>query len=193
MELYGKLSDPDLITLIKAGDDAAFTEIYNRYWGILYSHARRMLHNDEEAEDIIQEIFVSFLKKVNVLELKNNLSGYLYQSVRNMIYNFIERDKNKEKYMESLEQFIEQGEYQADYLIREKQFRGLIENEIASLPESMRKIFELSRNSHLSYLEIADQLGVTEGVVRNNISRALKILKSKLGATVLFYLFINSL
>lgn len=191
MELYGKLSDTDLLLLVKTGDNDAFTEIYNRYWAILYRHARRMLHDDDEAEDIIQETFILFLNKAPQLELKSTLSGYLYTTVRNRIFNHIEHDKVKDKYISSIEKFIDNGDYQTDYLIREKQLSALIEQEIAALPEMMRNVFELSRNSNLSYKEIADQLNVSESVVRNNVSRALKILRTKFGAIAMLYLFLN--
>jgi RNA polymerase sigma-70 factor (family 1) len=191
MELYSKLSDVDLLQLVKTGNETAFTEIYNRYWAILYRHARRMLSNDDEAEDIIQETFILFLNKAPQLELKSTLSGYLYTTVRNRIFNHIEHNKVKDKYIASIEKFIDKGDYQTDYLIREKQLAELIEQEIAALPEMMRNAFELSRNSNLSYKEIADRLNVSESVVRNNISRALKILKTKFGAIALLYLFLN--
>jgi RNA polymerase sigma-70 factor (family 1) len=192
MELYSKLSDADLLLLVKSGDEAAFTEIYNRYWAILYRHARRMLHDDDEAEDIIQETFILFLNKAPYLELKSTLSGYLYTTVRNRIFNHIEHDKVKDKYISSIEKFIDKADYQTDYLIREKQLSVLIEQEIAALPEMMRSVFELSRNSNLSYKEIAEQLDVSESVVRNNVSRALKILRTKFGAIALLYLFLNN-
>jgi RNA polymerase sigma-70 factor (ECF subfamily) len=192
MELYSKLSDADLLLLVKSGDEAAFTEIYNRYWAILYRHARRMLHDDDEAEDIIQETFILFLNKAPYLELKSTLSGYLYTTVRNRIFNHIEHDKVKDKYISSIEKFIDKADYQTDYLIREKQLSVLIEQEIAALPEMMRSVFELSRNSNLSYKEIAEQLDVSESVVRNNVSRALKILRTKFGTIALLYLFLNN-
>lgn len=192
MELYSKLSDADLLLLIKTGDELAFTEIYNRYWAILYRHARRMLHDDDEAEDIIQETFILFLNKAPHLELKSTLSGYLYTTVRNRIFNHIEHDKVRDKYISSIEKFIDKADYQTDYLIREKQLSVLIEQEIAALPEMMRSAFVLSRNSNLSYKEIAEQLDVSESVVRNNVSRALKILRTKFGAIALLYLFLNN-
>lgn len=192
MELYGRLSDTDLFLLSKEGDGAAFTEIYNRYWAILYRHARRILSDAEDAEDVIQETFILFLQKAPNLELKSTLSGYLYTSVRNRIFNRMEHDKVKDKYILSIERFVEGGEYQTDYLVRERQLSALIEQEIAALPEMMRTAFQLSRNSNLSYKEIADQLNVSESVVRNNISRALKILKSKFGLMAVMCFLLNN-
>ncbi|SDC23964.1 RNA polymerase sigma factor, sigma-70 family [Pedobacter soli] len=90
-----------------------------------------------------------------------------------------------------LNDFAEAGRYESDFLVREKQLKELIEIEVAALPEQMRKAFEISRNHDLAHKEIAEQLGVSEGVVRNNISRSLKILREKLGPVVLLYLLLK--
>ncbi len=56
MNIYSKYSDNELTDLLKSGDRYAFTEIYNRYWGIMYAHVYKMLRDEEEAKDVIQEI-----------------------------------------------------------------------------------------------------------------------------------------
>ncbi|WP_342330918.1 RNA polymerase sigma-70 factor [Pedobacter sp. FW305-3-2-15-E-R2A2] len=192
MTLYHKLSDAELFSCLKKGDELAYTEIYKRFWAVLYRHARRMLQDEEEAEDVIQEVFTMLWNKASELQIKDSLSGFLYATVRNRIFDHMEHGKVKSKYMSSLGKFIEDGAYHTDYLIREKQLKELIEQEISALPEAMRVAFLLSRNANLSYKDIAEQMGVTENAVRNNISRALKILRQKFGSAVWIYLFFNS-
>jgi RNA polymerase sigma-70 factor (family 1) len=191
MAAYSLISDGDLFTLFKGGNEKAYEEIYKRFWALLYRHARRLLHDDDGAEDVVQEVFLTLWNKAPVLDLKGSLSGYLYNAVRNKIFDQIAHGKVRAKYMASLEVFLENGDCQTDHLVRERQLKDLIEQEIAALPEAMRRAFELSRNSNLSYKEIAEELGVSEGVVRNQISRALKILRTRLGDIALIYLFLN--
>lgn len=181
MKTYRHLSDAVLLHLAGKSDDQAFTEIYNRYWALLYRHALRLLQNDEEAKDIVQEIFTHLYHKTSQINLNTSLSSYLYTSTRNRILNQFLRDKVKRKYLMSLDDHIKRENNYADTPIREKQLAALIEQEITALPSAMRKVFELSRDNDLSYKEMAQQLGITESIVRNNLSRALKILRSKLG------------
>lgn len=181
--------DSQLLTLLKRGDELAYAEIYRKYWGILSRHATRMIPDQEEVSDILQEVFLALWNKRAELNDNISLSGYLYTSVRNKVLNRVDHDKVKARYMASLETFIEMGSYQADAVIREKQLKALIEQELAALPPQMRMVFELSRNADLSYKEIAGQLGISENTVRNHISRAIKILRSKFGVMVIFYLF----
>jgi len=188
---YKSYTDQELLALLKTKNELAYKEIYDRFWSILYRHARRMLTDEEEAEDVVQEVFLTLWNKANNIELRTSLANYLYTVVRNKIFDHFDHAKVKARYMASLEKFIEQGNYETDYLVREKQLFSLIQQEIECLPEKMREIFKLSRNSNLSYQEIAAQLNVTENVVRNQISRALKVLRTKFGMLVLIYLYIK--
>lgn len=188
MKTYAHLSDEVLVELVRNADERAFTTLYDRYWAMLYQHARRMLQNDEEAEDVVQETFVIFYNKAATIQLKETFSGYLYAIIRNRILNHFNHNKVRRKYLHALKQFEENGGHFADYDIREKQLAVLIEQEITALPATQREVFELSRNHHLSYKEIAEKLGTTENAVRSNLGRAIKSLKMKLGDVVMLFL-----
>ncbi|WP_184470344.1 sigma-70 family RNA polymerase sigma factor [Pedobacter sp. AK013] len=162
---YAQYSDLELADLFNKKDEGVFSEIYDRYWAVLYRHARRLLQNDEEVKDLTQEVFLTLLDKSGELELTTTLSGYLYKISRNKILNRIDHDKVRDKYFSSLKRFSEAGVYESDFLVRE-QLKALIELEVAALPEQMRKIFELSCNQNHSHKEIAETLGASEGVVR---------------------------
>ncbi len=189
---YAIYTDEQLFELIRQGDREAYTVIYSRFWALIYRHARKMLRDEREAEDITQEVFLILWNKASALELKTSLSAYLYTAVRNRIFNRMKHGKVAAQYAASLGSFIEASELESDHLIREKQLRELIERELAALPAQMRVIFDLSRTEHLSYREIAAQVGVTEGVVRNQLSRAVKQLRTKLGTAVFLFLFLNN-
>lgn len=189
---YSSIPDPDLLALLKSGNERAYEEIYRRYWALLFRHARRILQDEDGAEDVVQEVFLNLWKKADVLELKISLSGYLYTAVRNKILDLMAHSKVKEKYIASLGDFLEASSCETDHRVREKQLKEIIEQELSALPEGMRKAFELSRNTDMSYKEIAAELGVSEGVVRNQISRALKMLRSRVGDVALIYLFFNN-
>src|SRR5690606_20425787 len=76
---YG--SDEELIELIRDGDEIAFSTLYNRYWDKLYSIAYNRLYDEMEAEEVIQELFLSIWNRRQQLEIRSTLSGYLSVSV----------------------------------------------------------------------------------------------------------------
>lgn len=191
MQLYNKYSDADLIALLKSGDRTAFTEIYDRYWSVLYLHARQMLRDQDDASDVIQEVFTSIWNRAKDLELSVSLNAYLYRSVRNSVLNMIRKGKLEGDYRKSLTAFYAKGEFSTDDQVNFNDLKNLIEREVELLPKKMRVVFELSRGQHASHAEIAQQLNMSDEAVKKQISRALAILRRKLGlplSIILFYI-----
>ncbi|MES2456371.1 MAG: RNA polymerase sigma-70 factor [Bacteroidota bacterium] len=183
MQDFSKHTDQELTALLKGGNHGAFTEIYERYWTVLYLHARKMLRNDQEAEDIVQELFTQLWKKSAEIDFNVKLSSYLYRAVRNRILDHVTHQKVVHDYQLSLVEFIGSGSSNPDELLVEKELAMIIEHEIQALPEKMREVFVMSRKQYLSYKEIGEQLGISEHTVRNQVSNALGILRTKLGVS----------
>lgn len=189
MAALSTLSDNDLLSLLKNGDHAAYTVIYRRYFRLLYLHALKKLGNAEDAQDIVQELFTVIWQKRQIIT-QTNLSAYLYTSIRNRIIDLYAKGQVAEKYIRSLGNFSESYHENADYLVRERDMTAMIEKEIQALPPRMREIFELSRKSHLSHREIAEHLDISENTVAAQMTKALKILGTRLGIfTLLFAIF----
>lgn len=184
------LSDNELIELIKIGDQVAFAEVYERYWTMLFLHARNLLRQNEEAADIVQELFTGLWLKCRSLELNTSLSSYLYKAVRNKVFDHLKHKKVMNDYLKSINDFILEEHFTSDHLLRERELGIIIENEINALPSKMRDVFVLSRKQHLSYQQIAIELKISEHTVKSQISNALRILRTKVGASsfLIFYL-----
>lgn len=181
MSNYNEFSDQQLTGLLREGDHGAFTEIYNRFFGLLYIHAFRRVNNRDEASDLIHELFASMWDKRKTFQLTGSLSSYLYASIRNRMLNNFEHQKVADKYMDSLANYADLDYTYADHKIREQDLKKLIEKEINNLPDPMKQIFLMSRMEHLSHKEIAEKLDVSEQAVKSHVKRALKILRVKLG------------
>lgn len=183
-------SDDQLLLLFKAGDKQAYAQIYQRYWALMYVYARKVMADEDEAKDIIQEVFTYLWQKGRDLEIKTSLSLYLYTAVRYRIFDMMDHKKIRTDYKIYLQQFIEEGEYITDDQLRAKEMLAVIEKEVALLPPKMRMMFELSRNEGLSHREIAGRLGVSELTVKKQVSNSVKILKGRLR---LFSIFVSIL
>jgi RNA polymerase sigma-70 factor (ECF subfamily) len=179
MIIYSAHTDQDLVTLLRKGDHDAFTEIYKRYWSVLYLHARHMLREEDQARDVIQEVFAAMWNKYPQFELTISLNAYLYKAVRNTILNIIRHGKVKENYLADLGEFIDQEKVQTDELVRYNDLKRLIEREILNMPPKMREIFEMSRKEGLSHAEIGERLGISDLTVKKQVSKAVTILRKK--------------
>lgn len=187
---YFSFPDEELFSLLKKGDHDAFTEIYNRYSGVLYAHTLKRLQDPEDAMDIVHELFTYLWQKKEEIEITSYLSGYLYTSVRNRVINKIAHKDITSKYYDFKKSSFHYMVSSTDHLVREKQLSEIIEKEISVLPERMRQVFELSRFQHLSHKEIADRLNIKELTVKKQVNKALRILRIKLD---LFIILIVSL
>ncbi|WP_460639044.1 RNA polymerase sigma factor [Larkinella harenae] len=189
MTSFQQLSDHELMHLVAEGDKAAFAALYDRYKGVLYLHAYRMLDNGDDANDILQELFTTLWLRRKELVFTGSVSAYLYQSVRNRVLDVIAHQKVTAKYIDSLNQFIETDEYSTDQQVREQELSQLIEQEVARLPAKMREIFELSRINQLSYKEIAEALNISDKTVKKQVNNALRILRQKIDLIILYFPF----
>ncbi|NIG53840.1 RNA polymerase sigma factor [Chitinophaga sp. Cy-1792] len=182
MTNYAATDDAMLLGLMKAGDHEAFTAIYNKYWYPLMQHVMKAVRVYSEAEDIVQELFVSIWKNRDRLEIQHALSTYLFNSARYMAIRNIERNITRSNYLQRLSDQIDNGGVPSpETLLHMRNLEEKIELAILDLPDKMREIFNLSRKEQLSYREIATQLGISEETVRKQISNALARLRSQVG------------
>jgi RNA polymerase sigma-70 factor (ECF subfamily) len=191
MNTYRSLTDPQLLELIKSGEEGAFAEIYERYWGIMYAHVLKMLGEEDDAKDIAQEVFTTlWLKGVNI-EYDTNISGYLYITARNKVLNLIRQNKVRRDYLSSLSQYSNDTSNATLEQLNARDLAAALEYELQSMPYKMREIFELSRKQNLSHKEIAIRLDISDKTVKKQISNALKIIRLRLNviaALISFYM-----
>ncbi len=187
MHIYKSLTDNDLYCLMQDGDRRAFEEIYARFNGLLYVYACKLIQDRDEAQDVVQEIFV-YLWSHPEIEIQSQLSAYLYTAVRYKIFDCIDKNKTRNNYLSSLADFTERGHCITDHQVREKELALLIEKEINLLPPKMRQIFLMSRQEHLSQKEIATLLQLSDKTVKKQIGNAVRLLRLKLTSLLVLVL-----
>lgn len=186
-------SDQQLLARLKEGDHAAFTEIYNRYWSVLYLHARHMLGEPELARDVVQEVFTGIWNKAAMLDFQLSLNAYLYKSVRNTILNLIRREKVQLGYLDELAHIYKEGVYDTEEQLRFNELSRLIEGEVKLMPPKMREVFDMSRKQYLSHAEIAKKLSISDTTVKKQVNKALRILRLRLNIPVSVFLMLKFL
>lgn len=188
MEDYSKHNDAELAGLFQAGNTAVYKVIYDRYWQLLFRFSRKLLQNAALAEDVVQEVFTTFWLRRSQFDLNGPLAAYLYKLTKNKILDMVKHSKVEIRYLEHLKQVIQLGDALPDQLYVEKELYDQIEREIKNLPEKMRVIFEMSRKDYKSNQQIAEELGISQQTVKNQVSNAIRTLKDKLGDSVNIFL-----
>jgi RNA polymerase sigma factor (sigma-70 family) len=113
MALYSSYTDDQLLLSLKNDDTSAFTEIYERYWATLLAYTMRVIRQQPDAEDIVQELFISIWRRRHTLDIEHALSTYLYNSVRYATLRYIEKDSKYFSYIQRLAARIAGGDTEA--------------------------------------------------------------------------------
>lgn len=174
------LSEIELIMLIKAGDINAFDEFYKRNWRALYHSAYRSTGSSDDAKDLVQTVFISLWNCRYSLQPERYNASYLFRSLRNSIINFNKKDSVRKRGMDSLLYLEDTDQYNHEDSLIAKELSATIEGGIRELPKKMQEVFILSRQQNLSVNEISEILNITPRTVKNQLSNALKILRTKL-------------
>lgn len=192
MHLYPALSDTQLLQLFKSGDESAYEEIYRRYWSLIFIAGMKVLSDEDEVKDIVQDVFLSLWTNISTIQINNSLNVYLYSAVRYKMLDRIRHNKVKGNYLLSLHDYSEAAHHLTDGKVIEKELITAIENAIALLPDKMRAVYELSRNEQLSHKEIARILNISDKTVKKQINNALKLLKIELVDVIILLIILNS-
>ncbi len=170
--------------MMKAGNSYAFEKLYFRYCKKLFSFVFSICKNKEEAEGMVQTVFMKVWEKRKEIDPEQSFSGYIFRIARNNLLNEIKKKTNERVYINYLlsrpRDHSNSIERNIDYL----ELNLEIERLLNSIPEKRRKVFMLSRMEGLTYREIAEKLGISVNTVNTQISKTLEELRNRLADTV---------
>ena len=175
------LSDQDLMRIVQAGDYSPASEIYDRYSGRIYNFAFRFLKNAEAAEDATQEVFVKMLRHANQFHGDAKLSTWLFSITANWCRDYLRKADNRNKESDDvLVTLPAPSEHAPDRTLEQRENEQRVRRALASLTAEQREAILLSRYQGLSYAEIAQIAGCSEGAVKTRVFRAMETLKKTL-------------
>src|SRR5690606_28416459 len=159
MSQYGTYTDEELLGFLRGGDREAFTEIYNRYWQVMITHACKMLKDEAEALDIVQDIFLTIWNRSSEWHIESSLKAYLYTATRNQALKVINRSYRKDAFATELAAAYEEGLSTTDEAVAFQEFADILEATIQTLPPRLKVVYQKSREQGLSHKAIAQELG----------------------------------
>lgn len=175
------LTDARLWELVSQGDINAFNLLYKRYWAVLLDEAYRRLKVKEDAEEVVQEVFIDLYTRRAQLVITRNIAGYLHKAVQFKVYNKIRSYIVQRSYRQLAALRLDD---QTDNIHADTEFRELntaIQKAILRLPEKCRQVFLLSREHGLGHKQIAAELDISQNTVERHINKALKYLREEFG------------
>jgi RNA polymerase sigma-70 factor (ECF subfamily) len=174
-------SNSELILLIQKNDRVAFYHIYERYSKRLYGFVLRYIKQNEDAEEIVQEVFVKIWESRNKIDAYSSFESFLFTIAYNTTISLLRKRTNERKYLEHVKS-LQQPENSPD-LIDEIHFNELndrVQSLLNELTPRQKEIFQLSREEGLTHDEIAKKLNISVNTVKKHMTNTLTFLKSKI-------------
>lgn len=181
-------SDLDLIQEFRAGDQGSFEELLSRYSNKVFSLASRLTRNAEDAEEVLQDVFVTVHRKIAGFEGKSSFSSWLYRVTVNAA--FMKLRKRRQDPSVALEDLVQQqhspaalkspeNTYVDAQSIRNQMLEAL-ENAIRKLPDDYRPVFILRDVDGLTSREVGRILDLTVPAVKSRLHRSRLMLRRRL-------------
>jgi RNA polymerase sigma-70 factor (ECF subfamily) len=180
----GRQDELALVKRCREGDLAAFEELYRTHAGRLFSVACRLLGNATDAEDLLQEIFMSAHRKLDTYRGEAALGTWLYRLATNLCLDHLRsRSGRSNQLTDSIED--EQGLFDSSTssLAEQTVTKMDLERALAKLPEGCRAAFVLHDIEGLEHREVAQVLGIAEGTSKSQVHKARTKLRALLTQT----------
>ena len=173
-------TDIELIEKLRIGDVDAFDQVYQRYAGKLYAFSLKYLKSKEEAEELVQSVFLKVWEHKKNLKKDTSFKSYLFTIAYNEICNLFRRRKYQQNFITKIETESWESCGETEDQIEFQFVLEQVDQIIARLPEKQKTIFLKSRQEGKSTKEIADEFGLSPGTIDNYISESLKFIRTNL-------------
>lgn len=173
-------TDKQNLFLLQQGNEVAFEAIYWEFSAWVYNFFRALLADKSRVEDLTQTVFLKIWERRADINPDENFEAYVFAIARNLVSKETERRLLTEHLLASIQERQEEMDRTTEENIETNSLREYIDKLIEQLPETRRKIFQMSRVQRLSNKEIAGKLSISVKTVETQIYRSLSFLKRKL-------------
>lgn len=176
-ETANMLDNERIILLLQKGDHEAFETVYRLYSASLRAYASVLLHDDEAAYEVVQDIFVTLWKRRQSLDPTQSLKNYLLRATHNNSLHWLQLETNRHihEQVAMLELTISSASEEISSRIR------MLTSAISELPPQSRRVLEMSYWKEKDNASIAKELSISVRTVETILYKVRKTLRRKIG------------
>lgn len=174
-------TDGELFDALKKGDYVGYNKLFERYYVRLCRYVYTLLENTEDAEDVVQELFLRLWKNRKQIEIRENVEGYLFRMAKHLALNELRSKPHFQELPGETEQAALSCSYE-DTRVETEEFRRALFGCMDLLPERAKEVFLLHRMKGLKQQEIAEKLDISVKTIKNQIWASLQRLRKCLDA-----------
>ena len=166
---------------LRSGDLKSFDTIYHRFNKKLYSFSFSFLKDHEQADEMVQDVFVSLWEKREQINPELPFENYLITICYNSIRKFFRRRKIENKVMDYLSKNVPESITETGNTVIYNELMELVERTVNNMPPKQKTVYKLSRQEGIEIKEIAERLNISSRTVETHLTNALKIIRMELG------------
>jgi RNA polymerase sigma-70 factor (ECF subfamily) len=188
MPVYDLYDMRECFQRLARGDASAFETIFELYKKRVFGVALKMLKSETEAEEIVQDVFLSIWVGKDNLSHINDPEAYLFTITYNTIYTRLKKASRNQELLNTIIHNLTQIQNTTDETIAAHETGKLINEVIQQLPPQQRIVYELCKQEGLSYDEIAERMHLSRNTVRNHLAEAMKTIRIFLKKAAMFFM-----
>ena len=176
------IPENELLIGLQNSDHQCFCYLYEKHWQKLYMIACKRLDNNQDAEEVVQDVFCNLWRRRNSLVLKSNFEAYFAVAVKYEVINRLAKRAHERLYQShAMRHHSELAETTGEQ-VASNEFLSRLEHVINDLPEKCGKVFRLSRNQGYSHKKIAEEMNISMKTVESHLTKALRTLRASLSS-----------
>lgn len=179
-DLHSPNAEVTWLAQLRAGDESAFTQIYQHFWSSIYAVTYNHVRERAVAEELVQDLFANLWLKRADLTIHTSLKGYLFTAIRNQIYDYMDKQAVRYRVHSQLYDRGNEAVCTTEETLNFNELTAHLSTAVERLPDTAQEVFFLSRYQYLTNLEIAKKLNLSPKTVEYHLSRALRLLRVQL-------------
>lgn len=179
----GSTDDKDLLIQLANDDHEAFTRLYEKYWATLFNISFKSLKDKDQSKDVVHDVLLDLWQRRHQATAINNVEAYLKTAVKFKVINLVQRQRTSPFF--DLFDHLTSSKYIAESKLQQNDLLDLVEAWVRVLPEKRRAIFIAYFFKDLSTKEIALEMNISQKTVQNQLTSAIKLLRTRFGNFVL--------
>lgn len=189
MAVYELYDLKEYFQRISNDDENAFATIFDLFKKKVFAVAFKMLKSETEAEEIVQEAFLSLWRSRVQLNNVENPEGYIFKVAYHTIFAHLKKASRQQELLDGIIINLTYKQNTTQEMVAANETSRLIFEAIQLLPPQQRIILELAKLNDLSYAEIGEKLDLSKNTVKNHLVQAMKTIRVLLKNHITFFLF----
>lgn len=177
MPSYVAHNEKELLTLLKKGQQDAFTQLYHLYSERIYLNILKLVKQEQVAQEILQDIFIIVWEKRDTIDIQSSFRSYLFRIGENKVIDFYRKARRDQNLYAYIKAVATEHYTHIEEALLNRENAELLQKAVNSLPAQRKQVFELCKLQGKSYQEVSEALGISPSTVNDHIVKATRAIR----------------